>query len=206
MLPAALTLSAQRLLESDSHCKVFPTAELHPKVKSPMQHLVSGHLSPALHNVLSIPWCHPSLFPKMLLHLTQMLWCTQVAPLLKDTVTKNCSHSIIGKATSGLAGWVFYWCTVQITFVSSFSQGSKCELVLNYQLLSAAYRLEEKEYHICCTTWDFRVWNHSLVVFVFSNIVQLWPGGEPEFRRSGVLFHLIILYDTVKWYVLSSCV
>lgn len=35
MLPPALTLSAQRLLESDSHCKVFPTAELHPKVKSP---------------------------------------------------------------------------------------------------------------------------------------------------------------------------
>ncbi|KAI1235961.1 hypothetical protein IHE44_0002054 [Lamprotornis superbus] len=34
MLPAALTLSAQRLLESDSHCKVFPTAELHPKIQS----------------------------------------------------------------------------------------------------------------------------------------------------------------------------
>lgn len=132
-----------------------------------------------------------------------------MAPLLKDTVTRNCSHSSAAKATSGLAGWVFYWCTLQIIFVSSFSQGSKCELVLNDQLnfFQQLTGLKKKtiisvvlhEIFMCEII-------HWLDIFVFSSIVQLWPSGEPEFGRYGGLFHLIMLYDTIKCCVLSTCV
>lgn len=97
---------------------------------------------------------------------------------------------------------------MQITFVSSFSQGSKCELVLNDQLNFFQQLTGLKEKSIISVVLHeifMREIIHWLDVFVFSNIVHLWPSGEPEFWRSEVLFHLIMLCDTVKCCVLSTC-
>lgn len=100
---------------------------------------------------------------------------------------------------------------MQITFVSSFSQGSKCELVLNDRLnfFQQLTGLKKKSI-ISVVLHEILMCEiiHWLDVFVFPNIAQLWPSGytrQPEFRRSGVYFHFIMLYDTVKCCVLSTC-
>lgn len=89
----------------------------------------------------------------------------------------------------------------------SFSQGSKCELLLNDQLnfFQQLTGLKEKNI-ISVVLHEIFMCEiiHWFDVIVFSNIVPLWPSGEPEFRRSGVLFHLIMLL-CIKCCVLGTC-
>lgn len=87
---------------------------------------------------------------------------------------------------------------MQVAFVYNFSQGSNCELVLNDQLnfFQQLTGLKKKSI-ISVVLHEILMCEivHWLDIFVFPNIAQLWPSGytrEPEFRRSGVYFHLIM--------------
>lgn len=118
-----------------------------------------------------------------------------MAPLLKDAVTKNCSHGSVGKATFELTGWIFYWCIVQITFISSFSQGPKSEHVLNHQLnFFQQFTVLKGRVSLCCPTQGFYVLNCSLVGSMNSHglVVTLRNRNSEDLGFIAILLNYVI--------------
>lgn len=175
MLPPALTLSAQRLLESDSHCKVFPTAELHPKVKSP--HAAFG-LWPSVS-------CTPTMFsPSHSAIHHYFLKCCHISPkcsCLTHTYGSSSQRSRYQKSVPWQCLqnnlWVD-WLDILLVhwantfYFQSFLSGAKCEHVLSYEPNFFQQLTDLKgRVLLSCATWDFYVLNSSLVgLFVFSNV------------------------------------